>query len=33
MKGSIHDTRGGLQTNGNVFWIDKFASNILSYDE
>ena len=33
MEGGIHDTRRGLQTNGNVFWIDKFASNISSYDE
>ena len=33
MKGSIYYTGGIIQTYGNVLWVDKLTSNILSNDE
>ena len=33
MESGIHYTRGVLQTNGDVLWIDQLASNVPNNDE
>jgi len=33
VEGSIHDTRGIIQANGNVLWIDKLICKFSDHDE
>jgi len=33
VEGGIHDTRGVIQTNSNIFWPNKLTGNVLNHDK
>jgi len=33
VESSVYDTRRVIQTDHDIFWIDKFTGNVLDYNE
>jgi len=33
VKSGVHNTKGVIQTNGDVFWPNKFTINVPDHDE